>query len=217
MVATSMMKDAAMFVEIIPSISRSIGVAIANPGADNAVTMTLHDEDGSVVGSPVVVAVPSHQQVSKFLNELFGSGTIGTGFRGSVRMQSANAFAAIGLHFSGPLFSTLPVSLTTAVSGVPARVLIAGATPNIPEAGTVGGATSLIIPQFAMSGGWATQIALVNNTTSPMTGRLDVFDVSGNPMGVKLNGDTRSTFDYSIPAQGTLILAPRDNNGQSPF
>ena len=33
----------------------------------------------------------------------------------------------------------------------------------------------------------------------------------------KLNGSTKSTYTYSIPAGGTWILAPRDQNGQSPL
>jgi hypothetical protein len=217
-VPTQMTTDAAMFVEIIPSISRSIGVAIANPGSsDIAVTMTLRDETGVVVGSPVVVPVPSHQQISKFLNDLFGAQTIGSGFRGSVRMQSPVAFAAIGLRFSGPLFSTLPVLVAASSPGVPTRTLVAGAVVNVPQPGTVGGSTALIVPQFAISGGWATQISLVNNTNATISGRLDVFDTQGNPMAVPLNGENKSTFTFSIPAGGTLILAPRDSNGQSPL
>jgi hypothetical protein len=155
--------------------------------------------------------------MAKFLNDLFGSQTIGNGFRGSVRMQSTAAFSAVGLRFSGPIFSTLPVGVSVSSPGVPTRTLTAGAAPNTPQPGTVGGSTALIIPQFAIAGGWATQISLVNNTNSTVTGRLDVFDTQGNPMAVKLNGETKSTFTYSIPAGGTLILAPRDSNGQSPL
>ncbi len=195
-VPTPMTTDASMFVEIIPSISRSIGVAFANPSDKvNAITLTLRDEDGLVLGSPAIVSVPGHHQVAKFLNELFGGDTIGRGFRGSVRMESATAFAAIGLRFSGPVFSTLPVAISVAASA----------------------SSTLIIPQFAMSGGWATQIALVNNSGATIMGRVDVFDNAGNPMPVKLNGETRSTFTYSIPVGGTLVLAPRDSNGQSPL
>jgi hypothetical protein len=58
---------------------------------------------------------------------------------------------------------------------------------------------------------------LVNNTASTLSGRLDVFDTLGNPMAVTLNGETQSTFTYSIPAGGVFILAPRDSNGQSPL
>jgi hypothetical protein len=179
--------------------------------------MTLRDETGVVVGSPVVVPVSSHQQISKFLNDLFGSQTIGSGFRGSVRMQSPVAFAAIGLRFSGSLFSTLPVLVTAGSPGVPTRTLVAGTVVNVPLPGTVGGSTAVIVPQFAISGGWATQISLVNNTNATISGRLDVFDTQGNPMAVPLNGENKSTFTFSIPAGGTLILAPRDSNGQSPL
>ena len=47
--------------------------------------------------------------------------------------------------------------------------------------------------------------------------RIDIFDSNGQPLAVKLNGTTRSTFTYSIPAGGTFVLAPRDQNGQTPM
>jgi hypothetical protein len=75
----------------------------------------------------------------------------------------------------------------------------------------------MLIPQFAMAGGWATQIALVNTATAAITGRIDIFDNLGNPMAVNLNGSTQSTFTYSISPAGSFVLAPRDANGQSPF
>ena len=206
-----------MFVEVIPSISRNIGVAIANPsGSINAVTLTLRDENGFVLGSPTNVSVPAHQQVAKFVNELFGA-VISNGFRGSLRVQSAAPFAAVGLRFAGSVFSALPVAVIAGTPGVPSTTLTVGATPNSPAPGTVGGSNALIIPQFAIAGGWATQIALTNNTNATLVGRIDVFDTSGKPMPVKLNGETRSTFTYSIPVGGTFVLAPRDSNGQSPL
>jgi hypothetical protein len=160
---------------------------------------------------------PGAHQVAKFVNELFGADTIGSGFRGSLRLHSSTPFAVVGLRFSGFVFSTLPVAVTAPVPGVPSQTLTAGATPNTPQAGTVGGVNALIIPQFAIAGGWATQIALINNTTSTLSGRIDLFDTAGNPMGVNLNGETRSTFTYSVPVGGTFVLAPRDSNGQSPL
>ena len=213
-----MATDATMFVEVIPSISRNVGVAIVNPGGSvNAVTLTLRDETGFVLGSPAIVSVPAHQQVAKFVHQLFGSDVIASGFRGSLRMQSASPFGVTGLRFSESIFSTLPVALKAPASGVPLITLTAGSIPNGPSAGTIGGSTALIVPQFALAGGWATHIVLINNTNATLVGRIDVFDVSGNPMAVKLNGETRSTFPYSIPVGGTFVLAPRDLNGQSPL
>ena len=217
-IPTMMTTDASMFVEVIPSISRNIGVAIANPGGTvNEVTLTLRDESGIVLGSPANISVHAHQQVAKFVSEVFGSDVIANGFRGSLRMQSSTPFAAAGLRFSGVIFSTLPVAITAAVPGVPTVTLTAGTAANSPEAGTAGGTTAVIVPQFAISGGWATQIALVNNTTTTLVGRIDIFDATGRPMPVGLNGETRSTFTYSIPVGGTFVLAPRDSNGQSPL
>ncbi len=216
-IPTMMATDASMFVEVIPSISRNIGVAIANPGNSvNAVTLTLRDESGIVLGSPANISVSAHQQVAKFVSELFGD-VIANGFRGSLRMQSATPFAVAGLRFSGAIFSTLPVAVTASVAGVPSIALAAGAAANSPAAGNAGGPTAVIVPQFAIAGGWATQIALVNNTNATVVGRIDVFDANGTPMAVKLNGETRSTFTYSIPVGGTFVLAPRDQNGQSPL
>jgi len=213
-----MTTDASMFVEIIPNLSRNIGVAIVNPNSTaNAVTLTLRDEDGIILGTPAVLSVPARQQVAKFVNELFGADTIGTGFRGSLSLRSSSPFAAVGLRFSGVVFSTLPLAATGAVSGVPSTTLTAGYTANSPIPGVVGGATALLIPQFAIAGGWATQIALVNNTNATIVGRIDIFDASGSPLAAGLNGETRSTYTYSIPVGGTFVLAPRDSNGQSPL
>ena len=201
-----MTTDASMFVEVIPTISRNIGVAIVNPGSFvNAVTFILRDEDGITVGTPATVSIQAHQQVAKFVNELFGADTIGMGFRGSLRMQSSAPFAVVGLRFSGYVFSTLPTVASAPVPGVPS--ISAG----------VGGSNALIVPQFVISGGWASQIALVNNTGATVSGRIDVFDASGNPMVVGLNGETKSSFAYSIPVGGTFLLTPRDSNGQSPL
>ena len=75
----------------------------------------------------------------------------------------------------------------------------------------------MTLPQFALGGGWATQLALVNNGSSGSSGRIDIYDPSGNPMAVQLNGALQSSFTYSIAAGGTFVLAPRDTNGLSPF
>src|SRR5262249_829416 len=151
--------------------SRNIGVAIVNAGtATTAITITLRSEDGSIVGSPSTVSVAAHHQVAQFIHELFGSEAIGAGFRASLRLPGTGPFAAIGLRFAGNVFSTIPI---TPIS-------------------TVSGNASLILPQFAIAGGWATQIVLVNNANAAIFGRIELFDASGTPLPVKLNGETKS-------------------------
>jgi hypothetical protein len=218
-----MMSDGTLFAETIPGIGRNLGVAIANPGNTAlSLVLSLLDTTGVTVGSPVTVTLQGQQQMAKFISELFPADTVGAGFRGSLRLRSSTSFAstpfsALGLRFSGQEFSTLPVAANATIAGVPTRTLAAGSVANTPLAGAVGGSGSIILPQFAMGGGWATQLALVNSGAAGITGRVDFFDMSGNPIALKLNDNTQSTFTYSVAAGGTFVLAPRDANGQSPF
>jgi subtilase family serine protease len=192
-----MITDGSLFVDVVPGIGRNLGVAIVNPGSStNVVTLTLRDQNGNTPASPVALTLSPHQQLAKFVTELFSSAVIGAGFSGSLRLQGSSSFAVLGLRFSAAEFSTSPVAVTTnATDGNPA----------------------MAVPQFAMGGGWATQLAFVNNTSAVASGRVDVYDSSGNSMAVNLNGNLHSAFTYSIPAGGSFVLAPRDSNGQSPF
>ncbi len=204
-----LLTDGSVFVEVVPGIGRDLGVAIANPSSSAAtVSMLLRDETGNVYGTPVTITLQPQQQVAKFVEELFSGTTLSSGFRGTLRIQSATPLAMLGLRFSGAEFSTLQVNGSPSTGGIPVRTLTNG---------TVGGTNAILLPQFAMSGGWATQIALLNTSATTATGRVDIFDTNGNPMTVTLNGVTQSTFKYSISAGGAFLLAPRDINGQSPF
>jgi len=192
---TSMMTDGSLYAYVIPGIGRNLGVALANSAAvGSTVTLTLRDINGNQVGNSVTVSLAPQQQVAKFVNELFSPTVVGSYFLGSLRVQSTSPVGVMGLRFSGTEFSTLPVAV---------------------NAGNAAG--SLILPQFAMGGGWATQLALVNNNAATISGRISIFDTAGNPMVVTMNGLTQSSFSYSVPAGGTFVLAPRDSNGQSPF
>jgi hypothetical protein len=200
--------DSTLQVDVLQSAQRNLGLAMANPGATSSnVTLTLRNSDGTTVGSPYALVLTGGQQVSRFVTEIFASSNIGVAFRGSVEVQSSTPISVIGLRFSGVQFSTEPV-----VANSPGSV----PTMNVPS-GSIGGPNSLMFSQFAIGGGWATAVGLVNGTSNAMSGRIDIFDTSGAPMAVTLNGASQSTFMYSIPPRGTFTLAPRDSNGQSPF
>jgi hypothetical protein len=193
---TLTVSDSILFVDVLPAASRNLGVAVANPTSSiNPLTITLRDENGLTVGRPLLINLQPRQQIARFITELFDAAIFATGFRGSLRIESPVPFAVLGLRFSGSLFSTQP----------PGGI-----------SGTLGGA-AIIFPQFAIAGGWATQIALVNGSNTTISGRVDLFDQSGNPMPVTLNGQTQSTFTYSIAPAGAVVFAPRDVNGLSPF
>jgi subtilase family serine protease len=193
---TPTITDGSFYANVIPGIGRNLGVAMVSSGSvTNTVTLTLRDVNGNTTGNPVTISLAPQHQLARFVNELFSSTVVGSSFLGSLRIQSSSPLGVLGLRFTGVEFSTLPVAVNS----------------------TSGPSTPLLLPQFAMGGGWATQLALVNNNGATISGRIDIFDASGNPMVVTLNGLTQSSFSYSVPAGGTFVLAPRDVNGQSPF
>jgi hypothetical protein len=204
--------NAVMFVDSSGRLSKNLGVAIVNPNGSNAdVTLTLRKNDGTQVGA-TTVNVPSHQQTSKFISQLFsGSSAIPSEVTGTVAITSSGSsnlpVSVIGLRFRGSYFSTLPV---TNLSGN------AGPLPTI--ATGVGGPGAVLLPQFAAGGGWATELVLMNSGTSSLNVRVDLFKSDGTPLTASLNGQTGSSFtNLTIPAGGVLALAPRDRNGDDDF
>ena len=185
--------DTSISVDVVPAAARNLGVAIANVNPSAAtISLKLRDASGTTI-STIALALPAKGQIARFVTELLGSSVVGAAFHGSLEIQSSLPVSVIGLQFSGQVFSTVPIP---------------GASPP---------GAMIVFPQFAMSGGWATTLSLLNNTSGVIAGRIDIFDTAGNPMTITLNGTEASTFTYSIPAQGNLLFAPRDSNGQSPF
>jgi hypothetical protein len=205
---TPLTTDAAASLDVLSLANRDLGLAITNPG-DTSITVnvTLRDQSGTTAAS-TSLTLAAHSHIARFVTELFTTGNLGSAFRGSVRVQSSSPFSILGLRFVGAQFAAVPVPGMTVITTVPQRSLASG---------TVGGANAVLFPQFALSGGWATQISLVNNNLATVSGRVDVFDSDGNSMAVTLNGQSGSMFSYSLTPGASLVLAPRDVNGQTPF
>jgi len=210
--APGLTTNAILFVEKSGRLSKNLGVSLVNPNNSNInVTLTLRKSDGTQLATGSV-AVPSHQQVSKFVTELFSStSSIPKDFTGTLTVASEGTsplpFAVIGLRFRGRNFSTLPVTNVGAV------------TTALPQIATnVGGNGAILLPQFAKGGGWATEVVIANTGTASVTVRLDLFKSDGTPLTASLNGETASSFtNLTIPAGGVLTLAPRDEHGDDDF
>jgi hypothetical protein len=146
------------------------------------------------------VTVKAHNQSAQFVTQLFAGHLPPKGdFDGTLFVSSTVPVAMVGLRFRGENFSTIPVTVLSATAAVP--VISTG----------IGGMGSLILPQFADGGGWATEIVL-SNSGGPLTVRVDIFKQDGSPMTVTLNGVTASSFTgLVIPQGGLLILAPRNS------
>ena len=204
--------NAVMFVDSSGRLSKGLGVAIVNPNSSNVnVTLTLRKSDGTQVAT-TTIGVTALQQISKFLTQLFSSTPptppLPSDITGSVSITSSGpSLSVIGLRFRGQNFSTIPV---TNLSGN------SGPLPNI--ASGVGGAGAVLLPQFATGGGWATELVLMNTSTSNLIVRVDLYKPDFTPLIAKLNGQAASSFNnLTIPPGGVLTLAPRDPNGDDDF
>jgi hypothetical protein len=204
--------NALLFVDSEGRLGKNLGVAIVNPNSSNAnVTLTLRKGDGTTLASGTL-NVPSHQQVAKMVPDLFtDKSSIPSDVVGTLAITSAGSsnlpVSAIGLRFRGMNFSTLPLTDLSGLTGQPLPVIAPG----------IGGPGAVLLPQFAAGGGWATEIVLSNTTGSTMTVRVDLFKQDGTSLTTKLNGTSASTFNVTIPANGVVVLAPRDNDGDDDF
>src|SRR5207237_580178 len=149
------------------------GVAIVNPNATSAsVTLTLRNGSGVTVSGPLLVSVASHQQVSKYIDQFF-AGPVPE-LQGSLLVTSNAPVAVMGLRFRGINFSTLPATSLSADVAVP--VIATG----------VGGPGSILLPQFAGGGGWASQVVVMNTSAAALTIRIDLFKQDGTPFSLTL-------------------------------
>jgi hypothetical protein len=191
-----------------------LGIAIVNPQNKVAnVTLTLRDNTGAFnlsTGS-TTIQVRAMQQVAVFTSQLFpqmlanngnnGSVLGGTSFQGNLFFQSDVPVAVIGLRFQGLGFSTIPVVGLSQAYDVP--VLGAG----------VGGLGAVILPQFAVGQGWASQIGVTNTGQNSLPFRIDLFDQNGQPLVTNMNGQTGSSFqNLSINGGGSYFTSTTTSN-----
>ena len=205
--------NAVMFVDSKGKLSKDLGLAMVNPNTSNTnVSVTLRGSDGKQLGTKTV-NVPSHQQTVTFLSQLFtDQPSVPRDVTGTLAITSAGSsnlpVSVIGLRFRGANFSTVPVTN------------LSGNVAPLPTIGTaIGGAGAVLLPQFVVGGGWATELVLMNTGTSSLTVRVDLFNgKDGTALTATLNGQTASSFaNLTIPAGGVLTLAPRDKDGDDDF
>jgi hypothetical protein len=205
--------NAVLFVDSKGRLSKDLGVAIVNPNtSDQNVNLTLRGSDGKQLGTTKGVTVPARQQNVTFLRQLFADqASIPRDVTGTVAITSAGSsnlpVSVIGLRFRGANFSTVPVTN------------LSGNVGPLPVIGSGGGAGAILLPQFVVGGGWASEIVMANTGTANLTVRVDLFNgKDGSPLSATFNGQTASSFtNLNIPAGGVLTLAPRDQNGDDDF
>jgi hypothetical protein len=200
--------SAMLFVDSEGKLSKNVGVAIVNPNSVNVnVTLTLFDAVGKQAATANLPVV-SHQQIAEMVTQLFSSpSAVPSDFTGTLIITSPLPVSVIGLRFRGANFSTLPA---TNLAGV--TTALPNITPN------AGGPGAILLPQFAAGGGWATELVMVNSSSTLMTVRVDLFKQDGTPLTTALNGQSASSFTgINICPGGVTLLAPRNAHGDDDF
>jgi hypothetical protein len=186
-------------------LSRNVGVGITNPGSTDAVvTMTLRRASGSVT-STKTITVAARQQVARFISDLFADvPEVPVDFDGTLTVTSNTPVAIIALR--GSRFSTIPITSLSPTASLPE------VTPG------TGGSNGVLLPQFVADYLWASEIVVLNNGSTPLTVRIDLFKQDGTPLVTTLNHQTGSSFQNLVIAPGGIIMfSPRNANGDSDF
>ena len=190
------------FVEVGGSVNT--GVAIANPNPFPA-TITFGFQDPVVrfrafdvgVGS---FTIPPNSQIARFISE--PPFNMPAPYLGLMDISSSIPVAITPLR--GLTNERSEFLMTTVLQGQPARF---GSVPVQPQ--IIAG----YIPRFADGGGWNTEITLINTDGTDFSFvRLDFIAPSGQPVAVTINGQTASTFDFSIGG-GDLLRIATDGTG----
>src|SRR5262249_20669212 len=161
--------NAVMFVDYKGRVSKNLGVAIVNPNMSNAnVSLMLRGSGGKQLGTNKNLNIPSHQQAVTFVGQLYEDQTsVPREVTGTVVITSAGTsnlpVSVIGLRFRGANFSTVPVTN------------LSGNVGPLPPIGNGGGPGAVLLPQFAVGGGWATGIVVVSTGSVNVRVRVEVL------------------------------------------
>src|SRR6185369_1692213 len=142
------------------------------------------------VGSSQVV-IPANHQISKFLDSDALKAFPGASFQGAFSFTSDVPIGVIAIRGVWNerqefLMSTLPVVDTAAAAANDA----------------------VTIPHFVNGANWVTQTLLVNPTSAPLSGRLEIRDDGGSPTTITIDGQTDSAFAYVVaPKSSRRIVA----------
>jgi hypothetical protein len=162
------------------------GLAMANPNSQTAsVTFFFTDANGDFGNGSMTI--PANGQIAAFLDQApFNRRSL---LSGTFTFNSSLPISVIALRgFTNERSEFIITTLPVADLSAPA--------PSGP----------IVFPHFAEGGGWTTQIALVNTTDSVLTGSVQFRDQSGQATGLSVNGQTNSSFSYSISARSSQKL-----------
>ena len=204
--ATEAVRQGRIFAEVNGPVNT--GLAIANPNdAPATIDFYFTDADGARFAEGAYV-LDAGRQIADFLNETPFNG--GDEVLGTFTFTSSLPIAVIALRgFTNRdgefLMTTLPVA--------PLATPLTPFTTDTAYRGTV------YFPHFADGSGWATQVILVNPTVRAITGTVrflgqgSATTAAAPAVRTLEDGRTGSSFDYSIPPNGSYRIVTSNPPG----
>ncbi len=204
--ATELVQEGRIFAEVNGPVDT--GLAIANPNdAPATIDFYFTDTEGVRFGEDSF-ELGAHEQIADFLNETPFNG--GDTVLGTFTFTSSLPIAVIALRgFTNRdgefLMTTLPVAPL--------------ATPLTPFTTDTANTGTVYFPHFADGRGWATQVILVNPTFRTITGTVQFLgqgsETTAAAPAVRTleDGRTGSSFDYSIPPNGSYRIVTSNPSG----
>jgi hypothetical protein len=168
------------------------GVAFANPSSSSVVvSFTLTDQFG-VQRIQSSFILNANAQIAKFLTEQPFNLT--SGFIGNLTFNSSAPIAVIALR-TVINERTEFLATTQSVASLPSDI----------------SAAPILLAHFADGAGWRTKVFLVNITDAAISGTVEFFgegfaSVPAAPLTLTVNGQTASSFSYTVPARGSATL-----------
>jgi hypothetical protein len=188
------------------TISIDTGMALVNRGTATAnITFTLHDLTGTVIATGHYSALAQNALVQNGHTALFIDqlNSIAPDFVLPSNFPTVTQFGSLDIVSDQPL-SILALRQTTNQRPVPETLLTSTPMADLTQPLS---AVPLYFPQFADGNGYTTMVVLLNTSTVPETGKLQLFQNNGTPLVVQqVGGSSNSSFPYSIPAGGVYVF-----------
>lgn len=180
------------------AVDVTTGIGITNPGGQAAdLNLTLRDAQGFVV-TTARGALGARNHAALLLNDL---AAIAPGF------QVPASFAAEGGIGSLDIESDVPVSVMALRATTNQRNEILFTSTPVADLTLPAAAGQRVFPHFADGGGFTTAIILVNPSNLPVSGTLEFFSSSAEPLPVAPRGGSPVTSTrYLIGPDGAWVF-----------
>jgi hypothetical protein len=201
---------------------RQNGVTVTEAGIPGMTAIlsgrTYAEVSGSSINTGLAFANPSSAPVNISFNFTdqngndFGQGVFTLGANTQlVRFLSDSPFRAASFVGTFTFTGSAPVGVIAVRTRINERGEFLVTTQTVTPLPTSISTSPLVLAQFAIGGGWTTQVLLVNTGDAAITGTVQFLSegsaaVAGAPITLSVNGQIASSFAYSIRPHSSAKL-----------